>query len=260
MDESYSEEYADLYRRHWWWRSREEILVQVIQSFELEPPLEILDVGCGDGLFFPSLGRFGDVRGIEIDRSLLTDDNPFRDRICTMPLGNAAYAHCQFDLITALDVIEHIEDDRNAVAHMFDMLRPGGVLLATMPAFMQLWDHHDETNRHHRRYTKQTVVELLQPHCEAVDVRYLFHAIFLPKLLLKIVNLGRRKKFSQHKIPHAAVNRFMLALCVGEYRLLRRLHVPFGTSVLAVARKRRGETPRCDCRTNPLSSRAQAAS
>ena len=89
--------------------------------------LDILDVGCGDGLFFPELERFGRVRGIEVDEGLLDPEGPFRGRIHTRPLGDPAYRgdDWRFDLITALDVVEHIADDRAAVSEMSGCSAPG---------------------------------------------------------------------------------------------------------------------------------------
>jgi len=234
MQSSYGQTYAELYHRHWWWRSREWILLRIIAGLGLGRPAEILDVGCGDGLFLPRLSEFGEVRGIEVDTSVLRPDNPFRVRIHTRPLGDPEYGEWRFDLITALDVLEHMEDDGRAVEQMLAMLKPQGRLLITVPAFMALWDHHDELNQHHRRYTVSSLRRLLAPRCRIVLLRYLFHAIFLPKLVVKVANLARRRKMVQHAIPGPWVNRTMTALCKGEYALLNRFRIPFGTSVVAV--------------------------
>src|SRR3954447_23473916 len=178
MQKPYVLEYKRLYHEHWWWRSREAIVLRVLdESLPKRADLDVLDVGCGDGLFFPQLEPFGRVRGIEVDEELLDPEGPFRERISTRPLGEPAYRgeDWRFDLITALDVIEHIDDDRAAVSEMIGMLRPGGVIVATVPAFQTLWDQHDELNRHHHRYTSGSVRNLFeeQPVC-LLQVRYLF--------------------------------------------------------------------------------------
>ena len=134
MDKAYSEEYEDLYRRHWWWRSREAMVLSVIRSLGFRLPIEILDVGCGNGLFFSRLSEFGRVRGIEVDRSLITDDCPYRDRIHTKPLGDPQYRGWRFDLITALDVIEHIEDDRAELERVGERLSDTGCIVDANPA------------------------------------------------------------------------------------------------------------------------------
>lgn len=242
MRPDYAAEYARLYREHWWWRSREAILLDVLAGLGLRPGAAILDVGCGDGLFFPRLERYGDVRGIEVDEALLTPDGPYRDRIATRPLGDPSYAADagRFDLITALDVLEHIDDDAAAVAALAAMLREGGHLVVTVPAFPALWDRHDEINHHRRRYTARPLRAVLEgAGLEIAHLRYLFRGLFVPKLLVAALNRHRRSRpIAQHGLPPPAVNRLMSRLCVVEDRLLRRVPIPFGTSLLAVARRR----------------------
>lgn len=235
MEESYAQAYADLYHRHWWWRSREAILLDEIRRLDLSRPCRILDVGCGSGLFLPRLAEFGEVWGIETDTDLVRTDTPFREQIYTESVGALARreAGC-FDLITALDVIEHIEDDEAAVRDMVRLLAAGGRLLITVPAFMALWDEHDDINLHYRRYTKATLRSLVAPHGRIEALRYFFHTIFLPKLAVTFVNRRRTKKIAQHRVPAVPINRGMQWLCRMEYRILRRQPVPFGTSVMAI--------------------------
>src|SRR3954465_3333895 len=130
MQQPYAAEYERLYRAHWWGGRREAIRLRLLgQLLGGRDSLEMLDVGCGNALFFPELERFGSVRGIEVDEGLLDPGGPHRARISTKPLGAPEYtgADWQFDLITALDVIEHIDDDRAAVSSVVRMLRPGGL-------------------------------------------------------------------------------------------------------------------------------------
>jgi SAM-dependent methyltransferase len=240
METSYGARYARLYREHWWWRAREAVLLDMLRAMRPRPGPAILDVGCGDAVSFQVLSEFGTVRGIEVDENLLDPSGPFRERISTSPLGDPIYDNpsWHFDLITALDVIEHIDDDRAAVSSLAAMLRPGGLLVVTVPAFELLWDHHDEINHHRRRYTARRLRSALAVEgLELLQVRYLFRALFIPKLSVRLVNAKRSQKVAQHGIPAPAINSALTRLCVLEDRLLRRLPVPFGTSVLGVARK-----------------------
>lgn len=241
MQQPYAAEYRRLYHEHWWWRSREAILMDVLATFcHDRGDLDVLDVGCGDGLFLPRLERFGRVRGIEVDEGLLDPRGPYRGKISTLPLGDPAYdgGDWRFDLVTALDVVEHIEDDRGAVSAMMTMLRPGGLIAITVPAFQSLWDHHDELNLHHRRYTSKSLRALFEGHpIRLLQLRYLFRALFPPKYLVARLNRRRSRKLEQHAIPGPALNRLMTRLCIAEDRLLRHLPIPFGTSVLAVGRR-----------------------
>jgi SAM-dependent methyltransferase len=239
MDELYGQVYEDLYRRHWWFRVRERILLDAIEGLELPYPADILDVGCGNGLFFEKLDAYGTVQGIEVDTTLIPPNSPNQYRISSKPLGHSQYESLRFDLITALDVIEHIADDHRAVEDMLAMLRPGGKLLITVPASMLLWDRHDEINQHYRRYTRAGLQALLEDKARIVDVRYLFHALFLPKMAVKTWNRWFHASAAQHPLPPAPINAVMESLCYLEYRALRAVRIPFGTSLLAVVEKPR---------------------
>jgi SAM-dependent methyltransferase len=237
MNQDYGQEYADLYANHWWWRARESILLGHIRKLNLPKPADILDVGCGDAVFFPALSRFGNVRGIEIDRGLIRPDNPYRDAIHHAPLGDAEYTNWQFDLVTALDVIEHIEDDAAAIENLVAMLRPGGYLVLTVPAFMLLWDAHDERNHHYRRYRKEPLAGILSQHGELIEQRYLFHGLFFLKAAFRVFNGASGGKLKQHAIPSRPINWAMKSVCIAEQRLFGELRVPFGTSVLAILQR-----------------------
>lgn len=237
MEAEYGQIYEELYRRHWWFRVRERILVDVIHGQDLPQAAEILDVGCGNGLFFGKLGLFGSVSGIEVDGSLIPSHSPYRDRIFDKPLGDPQYSSLRFDLITALDVIEHIEDDHRAVDDMLAMLRPGGKLVITVPASMKLWDRHDEINRHYRRYTDDTLRALLAGKGKLLELRHLFHALFLPKLAVRTFNRSFQGDAAQHALPAAWINRIMERAGWLEYKALRSLRIPFGTSLLAILKK-----------------------
>jgi SAM-dependent methyltransferase len=237
VEREYAAAYEDLYRRHWWFQSREVILLDVIRSLELTSPSAILDIGCGNGLFFPRLQEFGGVRGIEIDADLLPADSPHRRQVFTQPLGDPCYRDLRFDLITALDVIEHIEDERQALREMRDMLCPAGRLVITVPALPMLWDYHDRLNRHYRRHSVASLRDALPDGLRVLDLRYLYHALVFPKVVARTLNRGLSRKRAQHGIPPAAIGWILKTACIWEYRLLRRLRLPFGTSLLLVAEK-----------------------
>jgi 2-polyprenyl-3-methyl-5-hydroxy-6-metoxy-1,4-benzoquinol methylase len=237
MNQDYGSEYAELYARHWWWRAREAILLGHIRALDLPRPADILDVGCGDAVFFPALSQFGRVQGIEIDRSLVHPDNPHRSVIHHAPLGEAEYAGWRFDLITALDVVEHIEDDAAAIENLVAMLRPGGYLVLTVPAFMLLWDVHDERNHHFRRYRRGQLHKLLAPHGTLCELRYLFPSLFFLKAAFRLANGASGGRMKQHVIPPRPINWAMQTLCTAEHAALGWMRMPFGTSVLAVLRR-----------------------
>lgn len=237
MEQDYGQQYRDLYQHHWWWRAREQMVLNVLRQLDLPSGLEVLDVGCGDGLFFPELGRFGNVRGIEVDEGLLDETGPYRSQIHTRPLGDGLYQGWRFGLIIALDVLEHLEDDRKAVQDIAAMLEPGGFLIVTVPAFMSLWDRHDEINRHYRRYTTAEVAKLLDPVGEMRLLLYWFNGLYVVKRVIAAINRRRKNRIVQHRLPAFQVSSLLRLYCVWEARLLAPLRVPFGTSVVALVQR-----------------------
>jgi len=238
MNEDYGAEYASLYAEHWWWRSRESMIVDTIRRLKLPLPTKVLDVGCGDAVSFSALSEFGSVTGIELDRALVRAGNPHATFIHHAPLGDASYHDWRFGLITALDVIEHIERDDVAVSDMAKMLLPSGYLVLTVPAFMSLWDSHDVINHHYRRYTVSQIRSLLEPYGDVLDVRYMFHGLYFLKRAVGALNRARPGAVIQHAKPRPLVNKAMQLACVAEYRALRRIPLPCGSSVIGILRSR----------------------
>ena len=129
MDPAYGARYRALYERHWWWRARE---AKILGILERHAPRQgfgpILDVGCGDGLFFPKLQKFGEPRGVETDVDLVSDEN--RQRIHIGPFDETFTPSERFGLILMLDVVEHLDDDVAALRYASELLTPDGLLLS----------------------------------------------------------------------------------------------------------------------------------
>jgi SAM-dependent methyltransferase len=237
MDIAYSKTYAEVYRKHWWWRAREEVVIETLRRHRpVESHETILDVGCGDGLFFDRLSEFGRVEGVEPEAAVLSER--FRSQIHAVPFDDQFRPGRQYSLILMLDVLEHIPDPGAALRHAVHLLMPGGMLLVTLPAFQVLWTKHDEINHHVRRYTRRSFRALAAGlGLELLEERYLFQALFPAKLAIRavevILNLGPRVP----SVPPAWLNHAMRGYLLVEERVFRALPVSFGTSLLVVARK-----------------------
>src|SRR5512145_758669 len=140
---------------HWWFASRTRALKAIMDRLLPQTPdFRLLDVGCGAGNMIHHLSHYGQVKGLEIDPRPVKmahqrgyDVDQF-DATQPMPFsGNS------FDAVTALDVIEHNQDDLAILADSFRVLKPGGHMIITVPALMWLWSHNDDINAHVRRYT-----------------------------------------------------------------------------------------------------------
>jgi 2-polyprenyl-3-methyl-5-hydroxy-6-metoxy-1,4-benzoquinol methylase len=237
MDPDYAAAYADLYRTHWWWRAREDLVTRVIGGIQRETSWRsALDVGCGDALFLPALAQFADdVEGLEPDGSLISARAAQEYRIHVCELDSEFRPDGPYDLITMLDVLEHLADPVSALSRCREMLSPAGHLVITVPALNSLWTSHDDLNRHQRRYTRRSLArEIEEAGLSLIRSRYFFHWLVLPKWLI-----ARGEKLSESPLHSVAAppprrNRALFRLS----RLEQVLAGPFpglpGTSVLAL--------------------------
>jgi trans-aconitate methyltransferase len=235
MDNAYAAAYPDLYRRHWWWRVREEILLaQISQLLRNVPQARILDVGCGAGLFFDALQRFGSVEGIESDVTAVESAGRWRSSIHHGELNGSFSPPAPYHLILMLDVLEHltrpIELLRQAAVH----LHKGGRILITVPAFNWLWTRHDDVNHHVRRYTAGEMRRTVQEAGLSADSsRYLFPSLVLPKALVRLKERLLGDSPDVPHIPSAWVNGTVQSVLRAEHSVTGWL--PVGTSLMVVA-------------------------
>jgi SAM-dependent methyltransferase len=245
VDPAYGERYRQLFEHHWWWRAREDVVLRELEQARPEGGWSrALDVGCGDGLFLAALGRHAAaVEGVEPDEAIVSDGTRRSGLVHVAPFDTRFRPDHRYDLVLFLDVVEHIEDASAALAHAADLMEPGGTLVVTVPAFMHLWTTHDDLNLHVTRYTKRGLHALLSERFVVDRTRYFFHWVYFGKLAQRGAEWVRRPDPSLPAIPAAPVNQLMLALSRIEERLLMRVPLPFGSSLLAVAHKRAGRIP-----------------
>jgi 2-polyprenyl-3-methyl-5-hydroxy-6-metoxy-1,4-benzoquinol methylase len=256
----YADGYHDLHDRHWWWQARNQYVLKWIRTLARQQRFErILDIGCGDGLLFGELAKFGEVWGIETDEQMVAH-SPWRSRIERCAFGPDYHSDRKFDLIVMLDVLEHIACDVESLRVVHDLLRPGGVLLLTVPALPALWSHHDTVNCHYRRYTLPILQRVVgQSGFERIEGHYFFGWTILPMFLRRLLypaSAATGAKAYAVGVPQAHVNRLLYATCLMEQRLSAWHGMPVGSSVFAVAR-RPLSTPRASTR-NGWSSAAPA--
>jgi 2-polyprenyl-3-methyl-5-hydroxy-6-metoxy-1,4-benzoquinol methylase len=199
----------------------------------------ILDVGCGGGVFFPALERLGDVEGIEPDAALVDPADTASARVHVRAFDEAFRPEHRYGLMLMLDVLEHMPDPDAALRHTLTLLEPGGLLVATVPAFMLLWTQHDVLNRHYTRYTRQRLERLARTAgFDVLDGRYFYHWLFFAKIAARLLEAVRRPaQPSAPRVPVGWLNSLLFTFSRAEQRWLTPLRLPFGSSVLLVARK-----------------------
>jgi SAM-dependent methyltransferase len=148
----------DVDEQHWWYRGRRRIIRAELDQLPLADDARILDAGCGSGRTLEELLDYGTVAGLELNPDAA---EVARGRGCgevqVGRLEELPWSSDSFDLITCLDVIEHVPDDRAALRELRRVSKPGGWLLATVPAYQALWSYHDVANHHYRRYQRATL-------------------------------------------------------------------------------------------------------
>jgi SAM-dependent methyltransferase len=251
MDPSFYAEYYEIEGVHWWFRGRRRILLELLdRELPATPdgrPRAILDVGCGTGTMVTHLGRYGDVTGIEASPEAVAFCHQRGVTNVQRADGEVLpFADASFDLVTALDVIEHIDDDAGALSEMHRVLRPGGRMLVTVPAFPFLWSAHDEVNRHFRRYVRPQLEERVrQAGLRPARVTY-FNAFLFPAVaavrVLRLNRLGgnrRQEQRSDFTLSHGRQlgNRALTRLFGAEAPVVARRDLPFGVSLLCLAVK-----------------------
>jgi 2-polyprenyl-3-methyl-5-hydroxy-6-metoxy-1,4-benzoquinol methylase len=239
VDAEYGEVYRELFEKHWWWRSRSELIVDKLR--QLQPAggwKQILDVGCGDGLFFDRLAEFGEIEGVEPSSELVHPSNPHRNRIYVGPFDDSFRPGKKYSLILMLDVLEHLQDPVGALRHALELLAPEGTVIVTVPAFMALWTNHDVLNHHLTRYTKGSFREVArEASLDIEEARYFYHWTFPAKLATRVVEQVFRAKPEAPRIPAMWLNQALFWLSRVEQKTLSTLTVPFGSSLMIVGRQ-----------------------
>jgi SAM-dependent methyltransferase len=243
MDPSLYPRMAAVEDAHWWFTSRRAICESIITRLKLPADCEILEPGCGTGGDFPMLTRHGRLyaidceedalrfaagRGLKVElaRGSLPDQIPFGNRL--------------FDLIIMTDVLEHLENDAEALAALRPRLKPGGWLLLTVPALRWLWSEHDVTHHHRRRYHARELVSRLS--ATGYTICYLSHYNFVLFPIIAGVRLSHRMLYrgqarGRHDLamPSFMTNMILTHIFSSERHLLRFVQVPLGVSLIALA-------------------------
>ena len=243
MERQVYDRMAELADTHWWYVARRRVLTDLIRR-EVRPPRQanILEIGCGTGHNLRALNEFGHVDAVEVDpeaRELAT--KKLGKRIASSPLPQLDDVDDRgYDLIAALDVIEHVEDDAAAIAAIAARLKPGGKLLMTVPAHQWMWSAHDVVNHHKRRYSKAALRRLLEGSPLAIDRIGYFNSLLFPlAVAARMAGKATGRDDSDDSLPPAPLNRLFTAIFGLERYAVGRLPLPLGLSLFAVASARR---------------------
>ena len=228
---------------YWWYRARAELLEKAFGEY-VGAARRVLDIGSADGPSVRWLAARDQKVALDLDpRGLRPGD------VCGSALA-LPFADETFDAVAAFDVIEHCEPESQALGEVARILRPGGRLVISVPAYQWAWTHFDEWNHHHRRYTRRRAVAAVEAAGLVVHrATYAFTGTFpffaADRLRTKVKERSRpAPRLGTDDVPplpevSPSIDRVLHSLSRLDGRVLTRgRNLPFGSSVLVAAEKR----------------------
>jgi 2-polyprenyl-3-methyl-5-hydroxy-6-metoxy-1,4-benzoquinol methylase len=239
-------EIAALEEHNWWYKARRDLLNRLLKRYALSAQYA-LDAGCGVGSNLAVLQAHArNVCGIDISKDAI--------ELCSKK-GYAELRHVSinqfvsnrtYGIITCLDVLEHIENDGEAVKALSGLLQKDGLLIVSVPAHAALWNDNDDFSHHRRRYSRAGLVKMFSvPGLEILKVNYWNQLLFFPALIFYGIQRRRAQKKIQNnlKLIPPFFNALLLFCLEIENKFF--LICPFITGVSIVLIARKTQTPRC---------------
>jgi len=246
MDISVYGKGKSLKENYWWFVGKNKILRSLLEDFLPPKKLTILEVGCGGSTSLPVLKELGKVTGI--------DSNPLAIELCRgegycrLEVGDGTalkFSGKTFDLVALFDLLEHVKDDQKALIEACRVLKEGGWVAITVPAFPFLWSGNDVINHHHRRYWKKELLNKVRKAGFSVKKISYYNTFLFPVFLVWFIAKKIVSCFSKStsvsatmevKLPKI-VNRFFSFLFSSEALFLKNFDFPWGLSLVCLARK-----------------------
>ena len=242
MEKSYYKNYFVLEKTHWLFKIRRKIFFYFIQKYS-KPGSKIFDFGCGSGYLVGELQKMGhDAHGMDFEKEAI--DYGTNSGIKNLTLGKGdklEYANKNFDLLTAFDVLEHIENEKPVIEELVRILKPGGKMIISVPAYQWLWGVQDEVSHHFRRYTAGSLLKIFKEFLELRPVRitYFNSLLFLPiafvRLFSRLFDTKNRK--SDFDVKTGFLDVFFYHIFNLESYFLKFINFPFGVSILLILEK-----------------------
>lgn len=233
-------------RKHWWYQGMRNITEALLKErYPNDINLDILDAGCGTGsAMMDYLSKFGTVTGVDLS-SFALDFSKKRgaNRLGRASVLNLPFADSQFDLVTSFDVLyeDSVSNDESALKEFFRVVRPGGRVYLRLPAYNWLRGQHDKVIHTARRYHLKQVASLLQANNAEIELISYANMFLFPAALFKRVFdqlFNNRPPVSDLEFPAGPVNGLLQNILTFESLLLKKISLPFGLSIIAIAKKK----------------------
>lgn len=238
FDEAFFDNLVQVEERSFWFEARNQLILDLVRK-HAPGAHTMIDVGCGTGIVLQALrahttlcltGAEPFLRGLHWARQRAPGVDLIQSDVRSLPYEEA------FDVVGAFDVLEHIAEDEQALAVISRILRPSGILIATVPQHRWLWSHADVVARHFRRYTRGELrSKLVEAGFQSISMTA-FVSLLLPAMVA-VRYTTRRKAQAELSLP-TALNAVLSNVMRLERTLIHRgIRFPFGGSLIVVARK-----------------------
>jgi SAM-dependent methyltransferase len=236
MDKDYEQNYFKIEKIHWWFKGRRDL----IKKIKISKDAKILEVGCGSGQNL-LLWKDQNPKGLDISQEAVDEAKNIGIDVIKGDLNKKLpFKKESFDVIFALDVIEHLESDIQATKKLVDLLKPNGRLIINVPAFQFLWSFHDVQNMHKKRYTAKEIKKLAKNSgLRELSSTYWNFSLFFPAFLrVKIHNILNQKESSIQETSPILNKIFFNLLKVENILISKKIKFSLGTSFFYIGIKK----------------------
>ncbi|MFH1590434.1 MAG: class I SAM-dependent methyltransferase [archaeon] len=244
MDEDYESKYHRIEVEYWWFHAKRDLLLSLIEREGRKK--SILEVGCAGGALLTRLRDDGykHIAGIDISAAAIgvCKRKKLKD-VHVMDGQKTKFSEKTFDTVVASEILEHIEADAETLHEWHRIIKPGGRLILTVPAFGFVWSEHDDTNHHKRRYSRKELRRKLRKAGFKIErLSFWNMLLFFPlapwRMLTRTIKKQNEKKDDDLHDVHPLMNRLLYRLLLLENSLVRAFDLPVGLSLVAVARRK----------------------
>lgn len=242
MEKNYYKNYFRLEKEHWLFKIRRKIFLYFIKK-HTKSTSRVFDFGCGSGYMVRELQKIGyDAYGVDFEEEAINYGLSSGIKNLKVGTGNKIdHTDESFDLVTAFDVLEHLDNEQPTVRELTRILKPGGRIIISVPAYDWLWGIQDEVSHHFRRYTVKSLSRVFKEPRELkiVEKTYFNTFLFLPiavvRLISKWFNIYNRE--SDFELGGRVLNAIFYFIFNLEFYFLKFMSFPFGVSILFILEK-----------------------
>ena len=242
MKKEFEVVYHNFEKNHFWFKSRRRYILQILK--EVPKNVKILDIGCSSGILLDELADIGfkkeNLYGVDISSEAIDNCKEKGLQNCFVMNAENITLNKKMDIVIASDCLEHLQDDEKALNNWYHLLKPNGMMLIFVPAFMSLWSEHDEVNMHFRRYTKDELTrKIIQAGFTINKSSYWNFLLFIPIFTMRFLNRFKKSRPSQNKgdLEKTRFNELLFTLINFENKLLKYFNFPFGVSAFCIVTK-----------------------